>query len=177
MAVRAAMGRHDLHKARLWLDRTLVHRGWRPKDIVADASRSRSRQRFAVVDRGVRSNHSAFVRRTMEHQGILSTYRNISRPSVGDRWQPARRWRYGLSRRQRAGWTLAALGAWLFRRGATGHCHTYDLLGFSTADRDRDTRRALGGAGARSSRKASRSTGPSKRSTPSGAISRTCRGS
>jgi hypothetical protein len=38
MAVRAAMGRHDLHKARLWLDRTLENRGWRPKDIIGDAS-------------------------------------------------------------------------------------------------------------------------------------------
>ena len=38
MAVRAAMGKHDLHKARLWVDRAFENRGWRPKDIVADAS-------------------------------------------------------------------------------------------------------------------------------------------
>ncbi|HET7218527.1 MAG TPA: DUF2892 domain-containing protein [Vicinamibacterales bacterium] len=40
---------------------------------------------------------------------------------------------YGLSRRRRRGWILAAFGVMLFRRGATGHCHTYDLLGVSTA--------------------------------------------
>jgi hypothetical protein len=39
LAVRAAMGRHDLRKARLWLDRTLVNRGWRQKDVVAHASK------------------------------------------------------------------------------------------------------------------------------------------
>jgi uncharacterized membrane protein len=38
MAIRAAMGRHDLHVARQWLDRTLTDRGWSTKDIVADAS-------------------------------------------------------------------------------------------------------------------------------------------
>jgi hypothetical protein len=36
-AVRAAMGRHDLHVARRWVERTLGDRGWRPKDVVADA--------------------------------------------------------------------------------------------------------------------------------------------
>jgi uncharacterized membrane protein len=83
----------------------------------------------------------------MEHQAQISSYRNISQT---ERWGSiaagAAMAMYGLSRRQRAGWTLAAFGAWLFRRGATGHCHTYDLLGFSTAERDRNTRRALGGA-------------------------------
>jgi uncharacterized membrane protein len=44
---------------------------------------------------------------------------------------------YGLSRVRRHGWILAAFGVLLFRRGATGHCHTYDLLGVSTA-RDSD---------------------------------------
>ena len=38
LAVRAALGRHDLRVARTWLDRTMHERGWRPKDIVADAS-------------------------------------------------------------------------------------------------------------------------------------------
>jgi len=40
---------------------------------------------------------------------------------------------YGLGR-QRLGWTLAMCGVWLLRRGATGHCHTYDLLGISMAE-------------------------------------------
>jgi hypothetical protein len=38
MAIRAAMGRHDLHVARRWLENTLTDRGWGTKDIVADAS-------------------------------------------------------------------------------------------------------------------------------------------
>lgn len=38
IAVRAAMGHHDLGVARDWLDRTLKERGWRLKDIVEDAS-------------------------------------------------------------------------------------------------------------------------------------------
>jgi hypothetical protein len=38
LAVRAAMGHHDLHVARRALDRTLGERGWWPKDIVGDAS-------------------------------------------------------------------------------------------------------------------------------------------
>jgi uncharacterized membrane protein len=38
LAVRAAMGRHDLHVARRWVERTLKDRGWRSKDIVSDAS-------------------------------------------------------------------------------------------------------------------------------------------
>ena len=42
---------------------------------------------------------------------------------------------YGLSRLRRNGWMLAAFGVLLFRRGASGHCHTYDLLGVSTAER------------------------------------------
>ncbi len=51
---------------------------------------------------------------------------------------------YGLSRRKTAGWVLTALGGMLIQRGATGHCHTYEMLGLNTADGD-DTRRALGG--------------------------------
>jgi len=42
---------------------------------------------------------------------------------------------YGLSRLRDHGWILAALGMLLFRRGATGHCDTYDRLGISTAER------------------------------------------
>lgn len=38
MAIRAAMGRHDLHVALRALDRALVDRGWLPKDVVKDAS-------------------------------------------------------------------------------------------------------------------------------------------
>jgi uncharacterized membrane protein len=53
---------------------------------------------------------------------------------------------YGLTRPKTSAWILAGFGALLFRRGATGHCHTYDLLGFSTAS-SRDTTRVLGGSG------------------------------
>jgi len=38
IAVRAAMGRHDLAVARNWANGTLNRRGWRAKDIVHDAS-------------------------------------------------------------------------------------------------------------------------------------------
>ena len=38
LAVRAAMGRHDLHVARRWVDRALTDGGWREKDVVSDAS-------------------------------------------------------------------------------------------------------------------------------------------
>ena len=38
LTVRAAMGRHDLHVAREWLERTMSDRGWTPKDIVSNAS-------------------------------------------------------------------------------------------------------------------------------------------
>jgi uncharacterized membrane protein len=38
LAVRAAMGRHDLNVARRWLERTLSDRGWGEKDVVSDAS-------------------------------------------------------------------------------------------------------------------------------------------
>jgi hypothetical protein len=38
LAIRAAMGRHDLHVVGRWLDRTLAERGWFAKDIVSDAS-------------------------------------------------------------------------------------------------------------------------------------------
>jgi uncharacterized membrane protein len=52
---------------------------------------------------------------------------------------------YGLSRRRGGGLVLAGLGAWLLRRGMSGHCVTYQLLGLNTADTASDTRRALGG--------------------------------
>lgn len=38
MAIRAAMGRHDLHVARRWFERTMSDRGWGSKDVVSDAS-------------------------------------------------------------------------------------------------------------------------------------------
>ena len=38
LAVRAAMGRHDVRFARHWLDATITSQGWRAKDIVHDAS-------------------------------------------------------------------------------------------------------------------------------------------
>jgi uncharacterized membrane protein len=38
LAVRAAMGKHDLAVARRWLDASLKERGWRAGDIVQDAS-------------------------------------------------------------------------------------------------------------------------------------------
>lgn len=53
---------------------------------------------------------------------------------------------YGLSRRRASGWALAGLGALLIRRGATGHCDTYQMLGLDTAGTRQDTRQALGGA-------------------------------
>jgi uncharacterized membrane protein len=38
LAIRAAMGRRDLHVARLWIDGSLRERGWRAKDIVGESS-------------------------------------------------------------------------------------------------------------------------------------------
>jgi uncharacterized membrane protein len=54
---------------------------------------------------------------------------------------------YGLARRNRVGWLLAGVGTLLVRRGLTGHCQTYELLGINTAGTGSDTRRALGGSG------------------------------
>jgi uncharacterized membrane protein len=51
---------------------------------------------------------------------------------------------YGLTRRRASGWGLTALGVLLLRRGASGHCDIYDILGVNRADGD--TRRALGGS-------------------------------
>ena len=52
---------------------------------------------------------------------------------------------YGLTRGRLGGGVMAGLGAWLVRRGMTGHCDTYQLLGLSTAGTAEDTRQALGG--------------------------------
>jgi len=52
---------------------------------------------------------------------------------------------YGLSQRKPAGLMLAAVGAYLVNRGATGHCHVYDALDLDTSASSGDTRRALGG--------------------------------
>lgn len=41
---------------------------------------------------------------------------------------------YGLLRRGGVGYGLAALGAGLLQRGATGHCQMYNALGVNTAD-------------------------------------------
>jgi len=38
LGVRAAMGRRDMGIARDWIDRRLKARGWRPQDIVGNAS-------------------------------------------------------------------------------------------------------------------------------------------
>ena len=53
---------------------------------------------------------------------------------------------YGLSRRRAPGWVAAGLGALLVRRGVSGHCETYEMLGVNTAGTGQDTRRALGGS-------------------------------
>jgi hypothetical protein len=40
---------------------------------------------------------------------------------------------YGLRHWRRGGWILTGFGLLLFRRGYTGYCHTYDLLGVSAS--------------------------------------------
>ncbi len=53
---------------------------------------------------------------------------------------------YALTRRRGTpAWMLAAFGGLLVRRGASGHCDTYELFGINTAGTRQDTRRALGG--------------------------------
>jgi len=52
---------------------------------------------------------------------------------------------YGISRGRLPGWALVGLGALLVRRGMTGHCETYQMLGLNTAGTGEDTRQALGG--------------------------------
>lgn len=53
---------------------------------------------------------------------------------------------YGLAKRGASGWLMAGAGALLLRRGLSGHCHTYDLLGVNTAGTQSDTRQALSGS-------------------------------
>ena len=38
VAIRAAMGRHDVRMVRPWFDGAITSQGWRAKDIVHDAS-------------------------------------------------------------------------------------------------------------------------------------------
>lgn len=52
---------------------------------------------------------------------------------------------YGITRGRLPGWALAGLGALLVRRGMSGHCDTYQMLGLNTAGTGEDTRQALGG--------------------------------
>lgn len=52
---------------------------------------------------------------------------------------------YGMGKGRLPGWALAGLGVLLFRRGMTGHCDTYRMLGLNTAGTGHDTRQALGG--------------------------------
>jgi uncharacterized membrane protein len=52
---------------------------------------------------------------------------------------------YGIAKGRLPGWALAGLGALLVRRGFSGHCGTYQLLGLNTAGTGDDTRQALGG--------------------------------
>src|SRR5215203_2761615 len=52
---------------------------------------------------------------------------------------------YGINKGRVPGWALAGLGVLLFRRGMSGHCHTYQMLGLNTAGTGSDTRQALGG--------------------------------
>jgi len=54
---------------------------------------------------------------------------------------------FGLRKRNAAGVAIAGLGGLLLRRGATGHCDTYEALGLNTASNGGDTRRALRGRG------------------------------
>jgi uncharacterized membrane protein len=55
---------------------------------------------------------------------------------------------YGLNKRRNTGFAIAALGAMLVRRGATGHCDVYHAFGLNTSAGVRsDTKRQLGGGG------------------------------
>jgi uncharacterized membrane protein len=81
------------------------------------------------------------------HEADVRSRRNISET---ERWASmgagATMVLYGLTRRNTAGLVVAGFGAWLFQRGASGHCATYDMLGINTSDTASDTRRALGGS-------------------------------
>jgi len=74
--------------------------------------------------------------------------RNVSEP---ERWASvaagAGLLLIGVRRRSLSGVALAALGGLLMRRGATGHCDTYEALGLNTAANSGDTRRVLRGRG------------------------------
>lgn len=56
---------------------------------------------------------------------------------------------YGLIRRRGsgAGLALAGIGGLLLRRGISGHCDAYEMMGINTSRTAEDTRRALGGNG------------------------------
>ena len=84
---------------------------------------------------------------------------------------------YGISRRNKQGWLMTAIGGMLLQRGTTGHCHLYEALGLNTAGTGDDTRRALGGSAVSSSTSPSRSAAGSRSCTASGGTSRTCRSS
>jgi len=74
--------------------------------------------------------------------------RNVSEP---ERWASVAAGTglvlFGLHRRSLSGVALAAVGGLLLRRGATGHCDTYEALGLNTAANSGDTRRVLRGRG------------------------------
>jgi uncharacterized membrane protein len=88
----------------------------------------------------------------MEHPGDLreARVRNGQNISEAERWGSmaagAGLALYGLSRRRGSGFVLAALGGLLVRRGLSGHCETYQMLGLNTAGTGSDTRSALGGS-------------------------------
>ena len=88
----------------------------------------------------------------MEHPDDLreARVRNGQNISEAERWGSmaagAGLALYGLSRRRGSGFVLAALGGLLVRRGLSGHCETYQMLGLNTAGTGTDTRSALGGS-------------------------------
>lgn len=52
---------------------------------------------------------------------------------------------YGVSLRSAGGLLMAGIGALLLRRGVSGHCDTYRVLGVSTVGTGSDSRQALAG--------------------------------
>jgi uncharacterized membrane protein len=78
--------------------------------------------------------------RIRQHRNISDTERWVS--MAGGAGLAA----YGLTRGRTKGWVLAGLGALLLRRGMSGHCDVYHLLGLNTAGTGEDTRQALGGS-------------------------------
>jgi uncharacterized membrane protein len=89
----------------------------------------------------------------LQFPGDLSEVALRSRRNVGsaERWVSVTSgtalalYGLGLSRRKPAGIALAAAGAYLMRRGATGHCDIYQAFHLDTSSSAGDTRRALGG--------------------------------